>query len=1223
MGRLSVALLGTPQIRHAGRPVAFPTRKSEALLIFLAVEGGFHSRERLTALLWPESDEEHARGSLRSALASLRQALAESQEQHGPPHLLAERTLLGLAEGAELKLDLHTLREAAELARSAAQVPVHELVAGLREATGRYRGDFLQGFSLSDAPDFDDWVSQQRETWHRQAGLVFDRLSQALFDGGELSEAIEVASRWVALDPLNEAAHHRLIRAQAAAGDWATALRSYLACRAILAKELGVEPGPEIEALARQVRRRAVVRSVPAPGEADADLKPLRLPLVGRLAEHTRLVAAYQSPCRGTVQVVSVEGEPGIGKTRLVESFLRWASAQAAEILEGRAFETGGRLPYQPLTEALRPALNRWLDQGDPPLAPVWLAELSRLFPELLDRYPDLPAPTRRDQIEARPRLFEAIARFGKSLAEPARGHGTVLFIDDLQWADTGSLDLLHYLARRWAAGSAPILVLLALRSDELAPPGPRLGMPGLGEWLAALARDVPLARLSLGPLTVDDTVRLVASLVRLEPDRIPDDRLRSFGEQLFADTGGQPFFLIETLKALRERQAAAPQKSAAGGVSDALEVIAQDYAAWRAREGIPPGIRQLVRARLARLSPPGLLACQAAAALGDGFDVARLCQVTRLDEMSGLQALDELLERGLIREARLGDEPTVRFDFTHDRIREVAYDDAGESRRQVLHRRALEALAAAGAPAARLAEHAVRAGLVEQAFGLSLAAGDEALRLFAVRDALGHYEQARRLAGELLDQEDYALLPQALMRLYEQLGRAYELVMERRRALECYEEMLSAARARGLMAMECAALNRQATLLIQDLRDLARADTLLRAALAVAEDSGNRSGLAETEWNLAMLDFYTWDPEGAVAHGGRALALARELSEPELIARVLDVLAYSRYQLGRWSEAEAAAEEGRQLFAALGNRVLEAGCLVLLARVDLARGRPQRGLETARAAYAISRSTEHSWAQANSAKEVAAALLETGEYGPALETAREAVALARDAGFIPLLVAALTALGRACRTLMLLEEARSAQLEAATLNDELKSPLYAEAIATELCAVEATAGRWAAAHDCARQALATRTYRTAYPGLTRWYETEALARAGDLELARADLRRFAGQPGFSPRARLQYLRGLATLAAHTGDLDEARLHLTEARRLARRIRLPGELWEICATLGALDRAVGDERSARQSLAQATELLQALASSIEDEALRAAFLSTAPSHQALVQQPLA
>lgn len=371
MGRLSVALLGTPRFLHAGRPVAFPTRKCEALLIFLTVEGGLHSRERLAALLWPESDEEHARGSLRSALAFVRQALAESQEHHSAPHLLVERTLLSLAQGAELELDIHTLREAAELARGAARLPVHELVPRLRDAASRYRGDFLEGFSLSDSPDFDDWVSQQREVWHRQAGLVFDRLSQALFDGGDLLEAIEVASRWVALDPLNEAAHH-LIRTQAAAGDWAAALRSYQACRAILAEELGAEPGPEIEALSGQIRRRAVIRSAPTAGDADADLASLHLPLVGRLTEHTRLVAAYQSACRGTVQVVSVEGEPGIGKTRLVKSFLRWASAQGAEILEGRAFETGGRLPYQPVIEALRP--RRCWSPPDPEGCRPWNA---------------------------------------------------------------------------------------------------------------------------------------------------------------------------------------------------------------------------------------------------------------------------------------------------------------------------------------------------------------------------------------------------------------------------------------------------------------------------------------------------------------------------------------------------------------------------------------------------------------------------------------------------------------------------------------------------------------------------------------------------------------------------------------------------------------------------------------------------------------------------------
>jgi len=1222
MGRLSVALLGTPQITHAGRPVAFPTRKSEALLIFLAVEGGFHSRERLTTLLWPESDEEHARGSLRSALASLRQALAEAQEQHGPSHLRVERTLLALAEDSDVDLDLHRLRDAADLARGSSRLVPPELIARLRDAADPYRGDFLQGFSVNDAPDFDGWVSQQRETWHRQAGLVFDRLSQALIDGGALLEATEIASRWVELDSLNEAAHYRLMLAQATAGDRAGALRSYRACQRVLAEELGTGPGPEIEALARRVQQREIVRSTPALAEPGIEPKGLSLPLVGRLAEHTRLVAAYQSVSQGKVQVVSIEGEPGIGKTRLVQSFLRWVSAQRVEILEGRALETGGRLPYQPVVEALRPALNRTLDCGDPLLAPVWLAELGRLFPELHDHFPDLPAPTRSDQSEARPRLFEAVARFGQSLAEPARWRGVVFFIDDLQWADTASLDLLLYLVRRWAVSGTPILVLLALRSDELAPQERRPGRPGLNEWLAALARDVPLVRLRLGPLTAEDTARLVTSLVGLEPVQKPDVRLRTFSDQLFADTGGQPFFLLETLKALRERQARAPGEVARGEARDTLEAIIQDYAIWRERQGIPAEVRQLIRTRLARLDPPGLLACQAAAVLGDGFDLARLCQVTGLDEIAGLQVLDELLGRGLIREARSGGNPDVRFEFTHDQLREVTYAEAGEPRRRVLHGRAFKALSTAGEPAARLAEHAVRAGLAEQAFYLSLTAGDEALRLFAVRDALGHFERARRLAAESLSQRSQVLPLDALTHLYEQLGRAYELVMERRQALECYEEMLGAAHATGREAMACAALNRQATLLIQDLRDLTRAEAALRAALAVAERSGNRSGLAETEWNLAMLDFYTWNPEGAVAHGGRALALARELGDPELIARSLDVLAYSRYQLGRWSEAETAAEEGRQLFARLGNRVLEAGCLVLAARVALARGKPLRGLEIARAAHAISQSTEHNWAQANSAKEVAAALLEIGQYELALVTAREAVALARDAGFLPLLVATLVVLGRACRTLRLLEEARGAQIEAARHNELLKSPLYAEAIASELCAVETMAGRWTPAHDFARQALSVRSYRTAYPGLTRWYETAALARGGEQERARADLRRFPTQPGFSPRARLQHLRGMATLAAHSGDLNDARQHFREARRLARQLRLPGERWEICASLGALDRAAGDKRAARRSLAEASEVLQALAASIEGEALRAAFLSIAPAHQPLLPHPV-
>lgn len=406
-------LLGPPRILHASQLVPFPIRKSEAWLIFFATEGDLHSRDRLTALLWPERDEEHGRGSLHSALTSIRECLKKRQDSHNAPHLCSEQAHVGLVVDPDLELDLHVLREAAELARAANKVLSNETITRLQDALNRYRSDFLQGFLVNAAPDLDEWISQQRGLWHRRVGWICKRLSRAYFTGGGLPQAIETAARWVKLDPWSEAAHYHLIEAQPAAGDRTAALRSYQACRAILTAELGIEPSPEIEDLAKHVRRRVTARKVAA--ETRASEPESAFPLVGRSSEHTRLVAAYEAACQGKPQVMSVEKEPGIRKTRLVQAFLYCVSTHGADVLQGTAFESSQRFSYQLIMEAFRPALTRWLKHSSPPLTRVWLAELS-------DYYRVLPVTTRKTGIEARFRLFDAIAHLSEQLAANAAG---------------------------------------------------------------------------------------------------------------------------------------------------------------------------------------------------------------------------------------------------------------------------------------------------------------------------------------------------------------------------------------------------------------------------------------------------------------------------------------------------------------------------------------------------------------------------------------------------------------------------------------------------------------------------------------------------------------------------------------------------------------------------------------------------------------------------------
>jgi DNA-binding SARP family transcriptional activator len=162
MGQLSLALLGSPTIRHDGQEVSFPTRKTAALLIYVAVEPGRHSRDKLAALFWPDRDADHSRGSLRRTLSFLNAALSDTPAADNGPHVVGRQGLVGLAEPSAVELDLDQLVAACSLARGPAQLPAARLVAHLQPAARLVRGDFLEGFSLGDAPEFEQWVELQR-----------------------------------------------------------------------------------------------------------------------------------------------------------------------------------------------------------------------------------------------------------------------------------------------------------------------------------------------------------------------------------------------------------------------------------------------------------------------------------------------------------------------------------------------------------------------------------------------------------------------------------------------------------------------------------------------------------------------------------------------------------------------------------------------------------------------------------------------------------------------------------------------------------------------------------------------------------------------------------------------------------------------------------------------------------------------------------------------------
>lgn len=805
MSDLNLSFLGPPEVRRTDQVVQFSTRKELALLIYLAVEGGTHLRKQLSELFWPESDAMHGRAALRITLLHLRHLL-DNGTQPGP-HLLITRDTLSLDLTSSIDLDLHPLHEAWVAARASDRTTLtmvedtrRALLSQLQSAISLPRGEFLEDFSLRDAPAFDDWVRFQREYWHLHINEIFDRLSQLQFESGALTLAIATVNRWLALDPLHEEAYRRLMRLHFASGDRDAALHTYDICQAMLTTGMQTEPTPETLALAKRMRAVAPPLRKEPP---DAALAPspavlLEGPLQGRTEELSTLIKAYHAARHGQTQVVLLEGEVGIGKTRLAAEFLAWAETEGADVLRGQAFETGGQQPYRPLIEALRPRIERE-NAPDDLLSDMWLAELARLLPELGDRYPDLSAPI-GDKLVARNRLFEAVARLGQSLA--SRGM-LILFIDDVQWADTASLDVLHYLARRFAESETPALLFLTLRTGE------QEMQPGIAQWRTDMERSVKLTRLEPGPLTSEDVLHMLQTL---EGSRGQDEKhtadLERFSTWLFAETEGQPFYLMETLKILLERGVLISQSDEKGGWT--IDFTAAMTNEIMVRGFFPPSVREVIVARLDRLSPNAFALLAAGAILGQGINFEHLCRTANLEEYEGLSALDEVLRSRLIYES--GNKgASGRYVFAHAMILAVVYAEAGEARRSIFHRRALAVLQEENASAAMLAYHALAAGLIEPGFHWSLAAGDEAMRVLAVDDAISFYEQARWLMAERVQGRPLGarLSAREIEQLYMRLGQAYELNAEQEQACNTYNLLLCYARDVNQPDMEKTALGR------------------------------------------------------------------------------------------------------------------------------------------------------------------------------------------------------------------------------------------------------------------------------------------------------------------------------------------------------------------------------------------------------------------------------
>jgi DNA-binding SARP family transcriptional activator/predicted ATPase len=695
---LQIKLLGGFKLVAEGAPAGpgIPPRP-QSLLAYLALHPELaQSRQHLAFLFWPDATESQARNNLRQTLHQLRKAWPDIDR-----YLAADAVTVGWRPGVRVACD------AAEFERAAAAGDPNSgpddlaaVRARLQQTLDLYQGDLLPGF-------YDEWLLAERDRLRQSYQAVLKRLAQVAEDVRDYDAAIPYARRLWQLDPLDEAACATLVRLLALNNDRAGALRAYADCEAALQRDLGVEPG--------QPLREAYDRLLSAgqlPAEPDAR-QALVGTLIGRQREWSQLQSDWRRADAGQAGFVIIIGEAGLGKSRLAEELYNWAGQQGIVAARTRAYAAEGRLAYGPIADWLRsngfwPAVLQ--------LGAIWQAEVSRLLPEILSAQPDVPQPQPLTESWQRQRFFEALARAVLAARQPM-----LLVFDDLQWSDPETLEWLHFLLR-YAAG-ARLLIVGTVRAEDLVPAHPLSGL------LLDLRATGQVNELRLAPLDATETAQLAAQA---------GDRALSpeASQAVYMETEGNPFFIVELVRS--------------GLLAASRPRSAPAEAPPSAERPLPPRMQAAIAARLAQPTQPARELAGVAAVIGRAFSLRVLSQAAQQPEHALAASVDELWQRRIIREQASG-----AFDFSHDKLREVAYASIGPARRRLLHQRVAHALETTyahdlDAVAGQIAAHFDLGQLPDRAIPYYERAALVAQRLYANEEAIGLLRHALALLPAL-----------------------------------------------------------------------------------------------------------------------------------------------------------------------------------------------------------------------------------------------------------------------------------------------------------------------------------------------------------------------------------------------------------------------------------------------------------------------------------------
>ena len=602
---LRLRLLGAPRLELANGAAQPLERRTAALLALLAINGAT-PRAKAAALVWPEADDQHANNSLRQRIFKLRQLAGRD--------VIVTDKLIALA--ADIAHDLH-----APLARLSAD-------------PASCQGDLLGDYDFADCRELDEWIGVARQRWRGELARALAELASRLEGEGRIALALRLGERLIEIDSTQEHAHRRVMRLHYLRGDRAAAMNAFDRCRIVLKAELGVLPDTETQELQRLIESSEVPVSRATAPRSSSVLRPPRL--IGRDAEWQRLEQAWEQG-----RTTLIVGEAGIGKSRLLADF---ASAHSGLVVRARPGDAN--VPYSALARLLRALFER----SKPPADDNVLRELARILPEL-------GAPALGPLSPLRLRL--AVESCLRECAGPELG---LFALDDLQFADLASLELLPALAQSARTPTASPRWLLASRPGEVPEP--------VRAWSAAQDTDA-LANLTLGPLDLPAIEQLLDSLA------LPGFDAAQWAPAIARHTGGNPMFILETLRSVLD-----------GGVSPVV--------AARARLPLPADVGSLVERRLLQLTPDALNLARAAALAGQDFSPELATKVLERRVIDLAEPWRELEAAQVIRDNA----------FAHDLILEATARSVPAAVARVLHAQIATHLEAQQAAAARIAQH-------------------------------------------------------------------------------------------------------------------------------------------------------------------------------------------------------------------------------------------------------------------------------------------------------------------------------------------------------------------------------------------------------------------------------------------------------------------------------------------------------------------------------------